>query len=125
MTAEAKAILVVEDEKPLNHALTLKLTNAGYRVDSAFDGEQALSLFDVNRYDFIFLDLIMPKVDGFTVLQKLQKKGDVPPIYVLSNLGQPEDQQRAEQLGASGVLVKADTPLSDIVNLANTKLRPV
>ena len=121
--SDSGCILVVEDEKPLNHALTLKLKGAGYEVDSAFDGEQALQFLESKQYDLIFLDLIMPKIDGFGVLENLQKRGINSLIYVLSNLGQPEDRQRAASLGAAGVLIKADTPLSTIVELVKSKLK--
>lgn len=120
--SDAKRILIAEDEKPLNHALSLKLGHEGYAVDSAFNGEEALALVQKNKYDLILLDLIMPKVDGFGVLEKLKGKPDLPPIVVLSNLGQPEDKTRSQELGANDFFIKADTPLSQIVEMVKSKL---
>lgn len=119
----AKRILIAEDEKPLNHALSLKLTHEGFEIDSAFDGEEALAFIEKNNYDLVLLDLIMPRLDGFGVLQKLKASAKKVPVIVLSNLGQPEDKTRAEELGAQGFYIKSDTALSEIVSLVNDKLK--
>lgn len=116
-------ILVVEDEKPLNHALSLKLTHEGFQVDSAFDGEEGLAFIEKGSYDLVLLDLIMPNLDGFGVLQKLKTLGNKVPVIVLSNLGQPEDKQRSQELGAQGFFIKSDTALSEIVTMVNDKLK--
>lgn len=117
-----KRILVVEDEKPLNHALSLKLTHEGYEVVSAFDGEECLELIEKNDFDLILLDLIMPKLDGFSVLKKLKNMHKNTTIIVLSNSGQPEDKERSQQLGAKGFFIKSDMALSGIVALVSENL---
>lgn len=117
-----KRILVVEDEKPLNQILSLKLTHEGYQVDSAFNGESGLEMITNNEYDLVLLDLITPVMDGFGVLEQLQGKLNSPPIIVLSNLGQVEEKQRSEELGAAGFFIKADTPLSDVVSIVKNQL---
>lgn len=119
---EPNYILVVEDEKPLNNVLCLKLTHEGYKVDSAFDGEVGLEMIKKNKYDLVLLDLITPKMDGFTVLEKLQDKPDLPIIVVLSNLGQVEDRKRSEDLGAAGFFIKADTPLTNVITMVKEQL---
>lgn len=115
MSGNQKKVLVVEDEKPLSHALDLKLTNEGFAVTTALNGQECLQLLESNSYDIILLDLMMPVVDGFQVLAFLQKKGAMPYVIVLSNLSQPEDEARVKGLGAKKFFIKSDTPLSAIV----------
>lgn len=123
MSELKKRVLIAEDEKPLNHALSLKLTHEGYEVSSAFDGQEALGLIEKSKFDLLLLDLIMPNVDGFAVLKYLKDKEIKLPTIVLSNLGQPEDKSRSEELGAEGFFIKSDIALSDIVTLVNEKLK--
>lgn len=113
--ATGAKILIVEDEKPLAHALELKLTHEGYAVTVTYGGEDGLKEALKGGHDLMLLDLIMPKVDGFTVLQTLQEKKAHVPTIVLSNLGQQEDRERAKALGAIGYYIKANTPIADIV----------
>lgn len=115
MSGNQKKVLVVEDERPLSHALVLKLTNEGFAVTPALNGQECLQLLEKNNYDIILLDLMMPIVDGFQVLAFLQKKGVMPYVIVLSNLSQPEDEARVKGLGAKKYFIKSDTPLSAIV----------
>ena len=63
----------------------------------------------------MLLDLIMPEMDGFAVLEALRQKGNKMPVIVLSNLGQDEDKQKALALGATDYFVKANTPILEIV----------
>ena len=112
--ASKKKILVVEDEKAIVRSLTLKLAFSGFEVAVAYDGEEALNLLEKEKFDLILLDLMMPKVDGFTVLQKMREKGDKTPVIVASNLSQEEDIARAKAYGAS-YYTKSTTPLSQIV----------
>ncbi|HXH27147.1 MAG TPA: response regulator [Candidatus Acidoferrum sp.] len=114
MADKQKHILVVEDEKPLSHALELKLTKAGYTVMVAYNGREGLDAIAANHFDAILLDLMMPVVDGFTVLEELGKHPPIPPVIVLSNLAQREDEQRSLALGARKFFVKSDTPLAVI-----------
>lgn len=110
-----KKILVVEDEKPLAHALELKLTHEGYDVHVEMTGAKGLEEAGKNHYDLLLLDLIMPEMDGFGVLKGLaDKKIDLPTI-VLSNLGQEEDKKKALAMGAKNYFVKANTPILEIV----------
>lgn len=75
------------------------------------------------KYDLILLDMIMPKMDGFTVLQKLKENGNKIPVIVTSNLGQDEDVKRAKDLGARDYLVKSDTPLVKIVEYIQANIK--
>lgn len=107
-----KKILIVEDERPLAHALELKFSHEGYDVTLAVDGAEGLKIANTTTFDMILLDLIMPQIDGFTFMEKLKKKS---PIIILSNLGQEEDKERAAKLGAVDYFVKSNTPIVEII----------
>jgi DNA-binding response OmpR family regulator len=111
----AKHVLVAEDERPLAHALELKLTKEGYQVTLAKNGQECLELVAQGGFDVLLLDLMMPVVDGFKVLEQLQSVADRPVTFVLSNLSQQEDETKALSLGASKFFIKSNTPLAVIV----------
>ncbi len=113
--AVGKKILIVEDEKPLAHALALKMGHEGFVTQVADTGAEGLKEALTGTYDMILLDLIMPEVDGFTILQELQTKKVKTPVIVLSNLGQDEDREKAKKIGAVDYFVKANTPIADIL----------
>ena len=110
-----KLLLIVEDERPLAHALELKLKSVGYETVVASNGQEALDALDKQKFDMMLLDLMLPVMDGFQVLEQMNKKQDKPVVVVLTNLGQLEDEKRARELGAKKYLVKSDTPLSALV----------
>jgi DNA-binding response OmpR family regulator len=109
-------ILVAEDEKAISSALELKLAFSGFEPVCAFDGEEALNMVLKNHFDLILLDLMMPKLDGFQVLEEIKKQNIKTQVVVLSNLGQEEDMTKAEALGAKAYFVKSNTPIADIVD---------
>lgn len=114
--AESKRVLIVEDEKPLAHALELKLKSEGFVTTVATNGQEALDILKAEEYDVMLLDLMMPTVDGFQVLQQIQSLGKKPAaVFVLSNLSQHEDEERVLALGAKKFFIKSDTALSTIV----------
>lgn len=116
-TTDKKRILIVEDERPLSQALSLKLQGAGFETTVATDGEEALNLIKTELFDALLLDLVMPILDGFQVLQQLQKLSKKPPvIFVLSNLSQHEDEVRVRALGAQKFFIKSNTSLSTLVD---------
>lgn len=115
MSDTQKSILVVEDEKPLAHALQLKLEHEGFLVTLAENGQECLRLIGERQFDVVLLDLIMPEMDGFQVLEQLKKQSTFPAVFVLSNLSQHEDEQRVLALGARKFFIKSDTPLTMIV----------
>jgi two-component system, OmpR family, response regulator len=114
-TATKKKVLVAEDEKPMAHALQLKLQREGFDVDVAPDGEAAMAMLTKGTYDALILDLVMPKMNGFEVLEGIQELTTKPKVIVASNLSQEQDAQRAKGLGADDYFVKSNTPLKDIV----------
>jgi DNA-binding response OmpR family regulator len=110
-----KSVLIVEDERPLAHALELKLQKEGFKVMVATNGQEGLDLIEKEKFDVVLLDMMMPVMDGFQVLQELQKKPERPTVFVLSNLSQREDESRVLEHGAKKYFIKSDTPLSVIV----------
>src|SRR4030095_2582428 len=108
MSGEPRRILVAEAARFLRKAAEMALKRHGYTVLTAADGEEALRAARSGLPDLILLDLIMPKRNGFDVLQALKK--DAPtahiPIIILSNLGQDRDVQQAMEAGAVAYLVK-------------------
>lgn len=117
MTTKAQTVLIVEDEKPMARALNLKLTHEGFAVEMVHDGLEAVSFLkkEPKKFDLIILDLVMPKLDGFGVLDKIKSMDISVPAIVLSNLSQDEDRRRAEKLGARNFFVKSNTTLAQIV----------
>ncbi len=99
-------ILLVEDSQRLQRSLATGLQKNGFTLDQAFDGEQALSYIATNRYDAIVLDLMLPKIDGLTVLSRLRGDGNDCHVLILSANDQTEDRVRGLDLGADDYLVK-------------------
>lgn len=112
---KSDSILIVDDEKPMARALELKLGKLGFKTKTAFNGEEALKILEKEKFDLILTDLVMPKVDGFGILEALKSKKDKTPVIVSSNLGQEEDLKRAKALGAKDYFVKSDTPITKVI----------
>lgn len=108
-------ILIAEDEKAIGSALNLKLNHEGFEAKVAFNGKEALSLLESEKFDLLILDLIMPQLDGFGVLKEIKAKGIKTPVMVISNLSQTADISKAKDLGAVDFLIKSDTPVAEIV----------
>lgn len=113
--SQIRNILIAEDEKPLASALELKLTHEGFIVTVVHNGQECLDKLKSADFDVLLLDLMMPVVDGFQVLEQLKNHEPKPKVFVLSNLSQTEDEKRAKELGATDFFVKSNTPLSVIV----------
>ncbi|HRH94152.1 MAG TPA: response regulator [Candidatus Peribacteria bacterium] len=120
--AGKKAVLIVEDERPLAHALEMKLKNEGYVTHTCMNGTDALAELEKGGYGLVLLDLIMPVMDGFGVLAEMQQRKYGVPAIVLSNLGQEEDRLKTKQLGALDYFVKSNTPIAQIVQRVKTVL---
>ncbi|MCC8151056.1 MAG: response regulator transcription factor [Lachnospiraceae bacterium] len=99
-------ILLAEDERDLNRIITKKLTTEGYSVDSCFDGEEAIDILSYTDYDAVILDIMMPKADGFAVLQALRKAGKTTPVLFLTARDSISDRVKGLDSGANDYLVK-------------------
>ena len=117
MNGETRRILVAEDDRFLRKAAEMALKRQGYTVLTAADGEEALRAARSVLPDLILLDLIMPKLNGFDVLQALKKEAPTAkiPVIVLSNLGQDRDVQQAMDAGATAYFIKTDLSLQALV----------
>jgi DNA-binding response OmpR family regulator len=99
-------VLLVDDFAPLARSLAQGLREAGYAVDVATDGEEALALAGTTAYDGILLDLMLPKVDGLTVLRRLRAGGSSAGVLVLTARDQLADRVAGLDLGADDYLAK-------------------
>lgn len=111
-------IMVVEDDPILKNLLGH--TFAGkYQTLYASNGAEALALFDQYKPSLVLLDLMLPDMDGFTILQKIRSHTDATkdtPVIIVSNLGQQSDKDKAMGLGANEYIVKAEVDIDEIVN---------
>ncbi len=117
-TNKNKKILIIEDEATLQKTLNDLLSQEGYEVLSAVDGEKGLELVFEKNPDLVLLDIILPKMDGFEILKKIKENKDTAqiPVIILTNLSGVNDIQKALNLGATTYLVKADFHLNDVLN---------
>lgn len=100
-------ILIVDDEPDTVDLIELTLSTAGYEVDRAMSGVEAIEIVGREQFDLLLLDVMMPDLSGFDVLQDLRIKGvDVPPVIFLTARKRREDHQTGEDLGAQAYLTK-------------------
>lgn len=113
-----RKILIVEDEPMLSSILKARFEKEGFEVTQAKDGVEALSLLKQNRYDLVLLDIILPKMSGFEVMESIKNDPNTnpTPIVIVSNLGQESDIQRGEMLGAIGYFIKARLSIEELVS---------
>ena len=102
----------------------VKFKNEGFDLTKALDGADGLVKAKSIKPDFILLDIIMPKMDGFSVLKALKEDPETKniPVMLLTNLGQEEDIERGKQLGSVGYLVKANITPSEVVEEVKKKM---
>jgi CheY-like chemotaxis protein len=119
-------ILLVEDDNNLREIYEARLQAEGYDIAAAHDGEEALVVAKEQNPDLIISDVMMPKISGFEMLDILRNTQGLKDVKVimLTALGQSEDQQRADSLGADRYLVKSQVTLEDIVKVAQDLLQP-
>lgn len=126
MNDEPKRILVVEDEGAMRDIVTHKLQSHGFLVTQAIDGKEGLEAFNRDKPDLVLLDLMMPEVDGFTVLETIRKNSDEKlantPVIILSNIWNDKDIVRVRGLKISDYMVKAYFTTDEILNRVNTIL---
>ena len=103
-------LLLAEDEKSLSKALVRILTHSNYSVDAVYDGEEALDYLDTGNYDGVILDIMMPKMDGLTVLKTIRERGDLVPVILLTAKSEIDDKVTGLDLGANDYLTKPFDP---------------
>lgn len=110
-----KKILIAEDEKAYSRALVLKLQNAGFEAESVENGEKALELIKNGNFDLLLCDLVMPRMNGFELLEEIQKQGLKISVIGLSNLSNADDEKKMRTAGAIDFMSKSNTPIIDVI----------
>lgn len=116
-------IILIEDDQFFQKFYASKLAENGYTVETASDGEEGLKKLQAGDYDLILLDLVMPKMNGFQLLQAKSENKQLAkiPVIVFSTLGQNEDIERAKQLGATDYMSKTFINFNELL----TKIKQV
>jgi DNA-binding response OmpR family regulator len=114
---ESKTILLVEDEPLLGNLLRQRFEKEGMTVILNRDGEEALKTLRETKPDLILLDIILPKISGFELMETLKADPQLEraPIIIISNLGQESDMARGQALGAVQYFVKAKVSIEELV----------
>ena len=110
-------VLIVEDDVMLNKIYQTKLGIVGYKVFAAYDGEEGIKKMEEALPNIVLLDLMLPKKNGFEVLETVKQniKLNHIPVIILSNLGQGDDIERGRALGADDFLVKSNVKLEMVL----------
>lgn len=118
MSEKKIRILLVEDDTFLVEMYTTKFDLEGFEVMAAEDGKKGLEMAKKEKPDIILLDILMPKMDGFEVLDALKKDKEMSgiPVVLLTNLGQKDDVKKGFEKGAVGYLIKAHFMPSEVVD---------
>ncbi len=121
---ENNQIFIVEDDFFLRDVISRKLESAGYSISVAKDGETALDEIKNFKPNLILLDLVLPKMDGFKVLEQLKEDESTKeiPVIILSNLGQKDEIDKGMELGAEDFMIKAHFTPSEIVEKVTEKI---
>lgn len=115
-----KSILIVEDEQDILTLYRDFLTDAGFEVDTASDGEAGLAKIIADTADIVLLDIMMPKLDGIGVLQTLkEQKKKLPKIIMLTNLSHDKALEEAQSLGARECIIKSDVTPDQVLQKVN------
>lgn len=99
-------ILLAEDERSLSRAVIALLEKNNYSADAVYDGQEALEYLEVGNYDALILDLMMPKMDGLTVLRTLREQGNPIPVLILTAKSEVDDKVLGLDTGANDYLTK-------------------
>ena len=99
-------LLIAEDEKALNNVIAKRLTAEGYSVDSCYDGEEALSFLEMGEYDAVILDIMMPILDGLSVLKTMRSEKNSTPVLLLTAKDSIDDRVTGLDAGAQDYLIK-------------------
>lgn len=108
-------ILMIDDDPFIADMYVLKFRDEQFEIETAHNGKDGLKKIEEFKPDIILLDVVMPDMDGFQVLEEIKKKGVPHKIILLTNLGQKEDVERGLALGASDYVVKAHFTPSEVV----------
>lgn len=121
---QQKKVLIVDDDEFLLEMYALKFKEVGFKVEIAETGREAVDKASEFAPDIILLDIVLPEMDGFEVLQEIRHNKKVPNSFIvmLTNLGQKDDTERSIRLGADDYIVKAHFTPSEVVEKVITLL---
>lgn len=113
-----KKILIVEDEKIMRDLLVMKLEKEGYEISVAIDGQEGLKTLRKIKPNLILLDIIMPRMGGFEMMEEMNKDPQLKkiPVIIISNSGQSVELDRAIKLGAEDWLIKAEFDPKEVID---------
>ena len=119
-----KKILIIEDEEVLLDLLKRRLSQEGYQVDIARDGQEGMDKIKKDKPDLILLDIVMPRMGGFEVMEELNKDEELKsiPVVIVSNSGQPVELDRAKRLGVKDWLIKTDFDPQEVIDKVKKQL---
>ncbi|MEK7624450.1 MAG: response regulator [Patescibacteria group bacterium] len=120
-----KNILLVEDEQFLANLLKIRLEKEGFIVHHAAEGQEALNFIKELKLDLILLDIILPKLSGFEILEAIRADSRLQdiPVMIISNLGQENDISRGQSLGAVEYIVKATVSIDELIGQIKKNLK--
>lgn len=110
-----KSILLIEDDPFLIDIYTTKLKVEGFSVDVATDGQKGLRKIKEEKPDLVLLDIVLPQIDGWEILQKVKNQNLKVKIVILSNLSQKEEVEKGLEMGATKYLIKAQYTPTEVV----------
>ncbi len=110
-------VLLVEDDAMIVQMYKTRMDSEGWEVFSTDRGSEALKIAKENKPDIILLDIILPEIDGFTILKELRADSDTKniPVLMLTNLGQESDQNRGKEMGVDGYFIKSQHTPGDVI----------
>lgn len=107
---DSPRILVVDDDPSISRLITFQLEMQGYLVDVVTDGQEALDAFRAQDYQAVILDLMLPSLDGFQVLQAIRRENETLPVLILSARSRENDVMKGFAAGANDYLIKPFRP---------------
>lgn len=112
-------ILIAEDDPVLRNLYVKKFTVLGFPIQAAEDGEQALSILRTHTPHVLILDIHMPKVDGFQVLERYPKNKRTFPVIMLTNFADEQSRERGRDLGADEYFIKKDMTIKSLLEMVD------
>lgn len=124
MDEHKKKILIIEDDEHIARVYEMKFLKEGYNTVLVANGEQAVEKVTSEKPNLIILDLMVPKKDGFAILEEIKNNSSIAsiPVLVLSNLGGKDDRERALGLGANDYMVKVENSMQEVIDRAKKYL---
>ena len=118
-------ILIIEDDPSISKVISTRLARENYEILVASDGEEGLRRIKEEKPNLVILDLMLPKIDGFAILQDAKATPETQhiPIIILSNLGQTKDIDEGMKLGAVDFLIKTDFSINQIVEKVKANIQ--